>query len=243
MLYSQERTLAAATESGALAVAPDGSIAWTESGLSHLAAWSPRVSLGAFAGGGASRPLLATCHWHGHRGEGRVLLWDAACLRGAAPVAPARRLEGFRGKVECLHFCIVAHDEDCDEGASGESALMAVASSDGTVRVYDIGEGACVLELVDEHSLGPGRSAAVYACALCARGARCLLATGGVDGVVRVFDAEEGECLARLPAGGGHHVKQLAWSPCGGLLCSAGGADRAFLWSTADMWGCEPSDD
>ena len=71
------------------------------------------------AGGGAPRPLLATCHWHGHRGEGRVLLWDAACLRGAAPVAPARRLEGFRGKVECLHFCIVAHDEDCDERASG----------------------------------------------------------------------------------------------------------------------------
>lgn len=228
-----ECALAEATDNRESALVADCSIEWREDGLVHHAAWSPPAQLNAYAGGtGSARRVLATCHYKGEWGSGRVLVWDAAKLRGGAPAAPCRRLENLRGKAECVHFAAMP---SCEDGGQ-DCVLMSVACSDGTVRVFDVGEGVNVLELVDEHSLGPNKAASVLSCALCVRGNRVLLATGGIDGRVKVFDGEEGTRLASLPAGTGH-VKALAWSPAGDALVSAGTSDGgARLWDASKWW-------
>lgn len=50
------------------------------------------------------------------------------------------------------------------------------------------------------------------------------LATGGQDGVVRLWDAETGEDIALLPVGAPHAwVEHLAWSPDGRFLAASAG--------------------
>jgi WD40 repeat protein len=59
------------------------------------------------------------------------------------------------------------------------------------------------------------------------------MATGGTDGVIRLWDAESGEFLRAL-VGHASPVYGLAWSPDGHTLASAGSYDRtARLWDAA----------
>ena len=59
------------------------------------------------------------------------------------------------------------------------------------------------------------------------------IATGGMDGIIRVWDAESGEFIRAL-VGHGSYVYGLAWSPDGNTLASTGSFDGvAKLWDVA----------
>jgi WD40 repeat protein len=65
--------------------------------------------------------------------------------------------------------------------------------------------------------------------ALACRPGGGIVATGGGDGVVRLWDANTGKLLNALVGHDGL-VEELAWSPNGTLLASGGYEDRVIIW-------------
>jgi hypothetical protein len=62
------------------------------------------------------------------------------------------------------------------------------------------------------------------------------IASGGRDRVVRLWDAERGEELVRLP-GHTNYIFSLAFSPDGVTLASGSGDSTVRLWETAPLSG------
>ena len=63
---------------------------------------------------------------------------------------------------------------------------------------------------------------------------RKLLATGGGEGIVRIWDAENGTKLAELK---GHEktIYSVAWSPDGRFLASGGNDGKTIIWKTGSF--------
>lgn len=103
---------------------------------------------------------------------------------------------------------------------SPDNKLGAVATADGTARVFDVATGKSAAEL-------KGHTGAANAVAFSPDGKR--VATAGDDKTVRVWDAVTGNLLATLK---GHDdaVKAVGFSPDGSMLVS-GSADK-----TAKVW-------
>jgi WD40 repeat protein len=107
---------------------------------------------------------------------------------------------------------------------SPDSRRLASCSSDHTVRLWQVGSGACqVLK---------GHTDEVFAAAFHPDGTR--LATAGRDRAVWLWDLERGEEVARLQ---GHtsYVWSLAFSPDGRSLVSGSGDKTVRLWDTAPL--------
>ena len=107
---------------------------------------------------------------------------------------------------------------------SPDSRCLASCSRDRTVRLWQIGSGACqVLR---------GHTDEVFAVAFHPDGTR--LATAGRDGAVWLWDLARGEEVVRLP---GHksYVWSLAFSPDGATLASGSGDSTVRLWDTAPL--------
>jgi WD40 repeat protein len=107
---------------------------------------------------------------------------------------------------------------------SPDSRLLASCSHDRTVRLWQIGSGACrVLR---------GHTDQVFAVAFHPDGRR--LATAGLDRAVWLWDLDRGEEVARLQ---GHtsFVWSLAFSPDGRALASGSGDATVRLWDTAPL--------
>jgi WD40 repeat protein/serine/threonine protein kinase len=107
---------------------------------------------------------------------------------------------------------------------SPDSRRLASCSEDQTIRMWQIGSGACrVLS---------GHTDIVYAVAFHSDGTR--LATAARDGAVWLWDVERGADLARLAAHEGF-VSSLAFSRDGATLASGSGDATIRLWDTAPL--------
>lgn len=104
--------------------------------------------------------------------------------------------------------------------------VVATGGADDTAYIWRVGQeafeqtGGAVLEL-------SGHSDTVSALAFSADGS--TLASGGMDGQVKVWEAASGRCLQTLE-GPGDAVEWVAWHPKGNVLL-AGAADfTAWMW-------------
>jgi WD40 repeat protein/predicted Ser/Thr protein kinase len=192
-----------------LAVSPDGLrvAAWSWAAPEHLSVYDVTSGEKLFAADGGVLAYSPDGRWlAGVAADTKtVLLLDARTHETAA------RFEGHKKRVQSAAF-------------SPDSRLLATCSQDSTVRLWQVGSGAC-RELT-------GHTDEVFAVAFHPGGTR--LATGGRDGAVWLWDLERGEEVARLP---GHitYVWSLAFSPDGTTLASGSGDFTVRLWDTAPL--------
>ncbi|MBI1314465.1 hypothetical protein GC176_24495 [bacterium] len=102
--------------------------------------------------------------------------------------------------------------------------LIATASSDKTVRVWDRTSG--------ESTVLRGHSSDVYRCSFSPDGKR--LASASQDGTVRVWNLETGEARVVFRARGKEPVYAAAFSPDGHWLAAAGDDHSLRIWRTTD---------
>jgi eukaryotic-like serine/threonine-protein kinase len=105
---------------------------------------------------------------------------------------------------------------------SGDGLLLASASSDRTVRVWEVAQAKCVAVLT-------GHTDEVFAAEFHPDGKR--LASAGRDRAIWLWDLSTGEEVARLE-GHTNYVFSLAFSPDGATLVSGSGDGTVRIWDT-----------
>uniref|UniRef100_A0A7S1APA3 Histone-binding protein RBBP4-like N-terminal domain-containing protein n=1 Tax=Noctiluca scintillans TaxID=2966 RepID=A0A7S1APA3_NOCSC len=177
-----------------------------------------RLAQGANPDGEASQGLA----WHPEsehlllaaRGCG-LRMWDVV-LGKAVATSPE-----WRGRVTDVVFSIM------------QPHVVATSSSQGSVGLWDsrtLGSGKPIAN-VEAHDGGT-------LCAAFGGGSVSLLATGGVDSVIRLWDARflrrslhVLEWAVAVPKGSGRAVTSLAWAPFeAGVLAATGFGGRVLIW-------------
>ncbi|MGO9109493.1 MAG: tetratricopeptide repeat protein, partial [Thermoguttaceae bacterium] len=123
-------------------------------------------------------------------------------------------LHGHSGRVFTVRFC-------------ADGRLLASTAWDGTVRIWDLAAGKC---LVTFRGHSPGKY--IFGLAWSPDGKR--IASGGWDQRIEVWDAESGKRLASLH-GHAAPIWGLDWSPDGNRLASVSGDGTVKLWHT-QIW-------
>lgn len=119
-----------------------------------------------------------------------------------------------------------AEDHVVGLGWSPDATRVAALTGGGTLFVLDAADGKPVHHLPEGHGLG--------ACAL-SWSATGVLATGGQDGLVRLWDAATGAIRATLDGSDDPRrawVEQVRWSPDGKTLATTAGKSLR-LWNAA----------
>lgn len=173
--------------------------------------------------GSTGGTVLVTCHVDPQREIGSVLIWDMEGRCGwvdGRMVAPLKTFHGFGGRI---------NDVDMAINQEGE-VLLAIASSDGQIRCMDMQEGICLFDLVGEHDLSTpyGLNRSVFKTRFSNDGN--LLASVGVDNIVRIWNVEEGTCV-RTCIGHTAEVRSLLWLPDSTTLLSAGNDGTIRCWN------------
>jgi len=106
---------------------------------------------------------------------------------------------------------------------SHDSARLASASEDRTVKIWDASSGACLQTL-------KGHSHYVYSVAFSHDSARLASASG--DGTVKIWDASSGACLQTLK-GHSQEVRSVAFSHDSARLASASDDRTVKIWDAS----------
>jgi WD40 repeat protein len=151
--------------------------------------------------------------------DGTLRLWDAA---DGEPVAVLR---GHTGAVGAASGDWVA--SEWTAAFSGDGALLASASADGTVRLWD-------MALAERSGVLRGHTSYVYDVAFSLDGTRA--ASAAWDGTVRLWDPTS--CLPirtplALPAGAAPYVIGVCFRPDGKQLASTSGDNQVRVWDAA----------
>jgi len=117
------------------------------------------------------------------------------------------------------HWASVLDDYVIDLAWSGDGSWLVVASAAGPVAVFEVGSGDVLHEL-------PGHEGGTNIVACHPR--QSLIASGGQDGSVRLWDPIAGQPTATLALAAGW-VDHLAWSPDGTTLAAAAGRTLVLL--------------
>jgi WD40 repeat protein/tRNA A-37 threonylcarbamoyl transferase component Bud32 len=213
----------------ALVAALDGSLAWIDVQTGASRTFDPHGAILAAGGGDAA---LVTAY-----ADGSVRLWDLegkerAAVRGQELFVSVA-IQGERvllsrpdGRTRILKTRDLSPLGELDGRAadsgnafSRDGHLFAAIAGDGRILVHDLTSGA-------KHDAGRGRGIAL-ATAFSPDGA--LLASGGLDGVLRVVDWQGSALRAQLDAGEGP-LTALAFAEDGRTIFAgyASGALRAF---------------
>jgi WD40 repeat protein len=138
------------------------------------------------------------------------------------------------------HWAATLDDYAIDLGWSPDGALIAAASAAGPVSIFQAHDGA------PRHEL-PGHAHGANGLAFSPTTAGApLLATGGQDGNVKLWDAHAGRCLATAALGAAW-VEHLAWRPRADradapLLAVTAGRELVFLNADASVrHRCKPA--
>ena len=135
---------------------------------------------------------------------------------------------------------LTGHDGPVDWGAWGLVEGRAVLATGGrgvTVRLWDGAREAALGKPLTGHGSEEDWEPEVNWGAWGLVGGRAVLATGGFDGVVRLWDAATGAALGEPLTGHGGPVLWGAWGGVGGrAVLAAGGFDRTVrLWEVVEV--------
>jgi WD40 repeat protein len=120
------------------------------------------------------------------------------------------------------HWAAELEDYAIDLTWSGDGSQLAAASAEGSINLYGLTDGAI------PHTL-PGHPDGTNVLAWHPR--QPVLASGGQDGAVKLWDATTGQQSARAELGSGW-IDHLTWSPSGSILAAAAG--RTLTWLNPD---------
>ncbi|KAH8070456.1 hypothetical protein JL721_5230 [Aureococcus anophagefferens] len=189
----------------------------------------PAEVLSAAGGGAGNTPPPIVCPGHTrplaevafspHTPDGYFLI--SGCLDGSPMLRDASSgdwigtFAGHKGAVWSAQLC-------------SEARLAATGSGDFSAKVWDAVTGACLATLEHKHIVK----------SVDFRGDRACLATGGHEGLARVYDVERGLGAAPLASfstkagdGGGRPaaINKVCWTPGGAPLLVCGAADGRVL--------------
>ncbi len=133
-------------------------------------------------------------------------------------------LSDHTGTVQCVALAPVAQTgtDGSDHGSSNNARVLASASKDGTVRLFDVARGV-------QMSVLTGHEGEVWCVAWSADAS--LLASGGDDEFVRVWDASTGMQAAEPLQGHEAGIWCVAFSSDDAMLISASSDKTIRVWS------------
>lgn len=136
-------------------------------------------------------------------------------LRRTADDQPVRRVEGFEGKVNALHF-----------SADGRALVAAagIPGLHGTARLIEMATGTMIRTF-------SGHADVLYDAELSPDGS--LLATAGYDRTIRLWKVADGSLVRTIDVHKGA-IFDLAWHPSGTVLASASADETVKLWRVSD---------